>query len=128
MYNIINTSNAPQPIGPYSQGIQVNNFVILSGQIPINLDSQIVSNEISQQTIQVLNNIKNILQKSQLKIKNIIKVNMFVTDLHDIHIINSIYEKFFIENKANLPARTCVEVKSLPKNSKIEIDVMAITN
>ena len=98
MHIIINTKNAPQPIGPYVQGIKKNNIVIISGQIPINLNSKIISDDIIKQTKQVLNNIKIIIEKSGLKINNIVKTTIFVTNLNEIKKINLIYKEFFKKN------------------------------
>ncbi|AHG60017.1 Rid family detoxifying hydrolase [Buchnera aphidicola] len=125
MKDIINTKNAPQPIGPYSQAIQVNNILILSGQIPIDVVSNYIPQNISEQTYLVLVNIKAILTQAKFQIKDIIKTTIFTTDLKKIDIINEIYTKFFIDNKSEFPARSCVEVKSLPKNVKIEIEAIA---
>ncbi|QCI27240.1 Rid family detoxifying hydrolase [Buchnera aphidicola] len=126
MHIIINTKNAPQPIGPYVQGIKKNNIVIISGQIPINLNSKIISDDIIKQTKQVLNNIKIIIEKSGLKINNIVKTTIFVTNLNEIKKINLIYKEFFKKNNSEFPSRTCVEVNKLPKNAKIEIEAIAI--
>ncbi|CAL4321873.1 Rid family detoxifying hydrolase [Buchnera aphidicola] len=128
MSYIINTKKSPQPIGPYVQGIKINNLLMVSGQIPINNNGKIISEDIEQQTLQVLKNIKNIIEKADLHVHNIIKMTIFVTNLNDIKKINQIYQKFFIKNDSNFPSRTCVEVNKLPKNSKIEIDAIAIQN
>lgn len=126
MHIIINTKHAPQPIGPYVQGIKKNNIVIISGQIPINLNSKIISDDIIEQTKQVLNNIKIIIEKSGLQIKNIVKTTIFITNLNEIKKINLIYKEFFKKNNSEFPSRTCVEVSKLPKNAKIEIEAIAI--
>ncbi|ALD15311.1 RutC family protein [Buchnera aphidicola (Aphis glycines)] len=123
--NIINTKNAPQPIGPYSQAIQFENFLIISGQIPIDVKSGFIPESIDEQTYIVLKNIKYILKKSKYQVKNIVKITIFTIDLNKIQIINEIYENFFLKNKSSFPARSCVEVKALPKNVKIEIEAMA---
>ncbi|WP_343182710.1 Rid family detoxifying hydrolase [Buchnera aphidicola] len=126
MKKIINTKKSPLPIGPYQQGILIENTLFISGQIAINENNQIISDDIGIQTRKILENIKNIVQTSNLKINDIVKINIFTTCLDKINIINSIYEKFFISNQSIFPARTCIEVRKLPKNAKIEIDVIAI--
>ncbi|CAL4321867.1 Rid family detoxifying hydrolase [Buchnera aphidicola] len=128
MYNIINTKQSPQPIGPYVQGVQINNFVFISGQIPININSEIISNDISKQTEKSLQNIKNIIEKVGLKVNNIVKTTIFLINLKEIDKVNCVYKNFFIQNNARYPARTCVEVSKLPKNAKIEIEAIAIKN
>ncbi|QNS02044.1 MAG: hypothetical protein ICW73_01100 [Buchnera aphidicola (Pentalonia nigronervosa)] len=125
MNHIIHTKNAPKPIGPYSQAIQINNIIMLSGQIPIDIISGKIPDKIEDQTYIVLKNIKNILKSVNLEIKNIIKMTIFTTDLKKINAINKIYENFFIKNMSHFPARSCIEVQALPKNSKIEIDAIA---
>ncbi|MCU4136861.1 hypothetical protein D9V77_01850 [Buchnera aphidicola (Sitobion avenae)] len=122
---IINTKNAPKPIGPYSQAIKIDDFIILSGQIPIDVTSNHIPDNISEQTYLVLNNIKSILTDAGFKVKNIVKTTVFTTNLEKINIINEIYKKFFIDNKSNFPARSCIEVQALPKNVKIEIEAIA---
>lgn len=123
--NIINTKNSPQPIGPYSQAIQFDGFLITSGQIPINVKSNTIPEGIEEQTYIVLNNIKYILEESKYKVNNIIKITIFTIDLKKIEVINTIYKNFFLENKASFPARSCIEVKALPKNVMIEIEAFA---
>lgn len=123
--NYINTKNAPKPIGPYTQAIKINNMLFLSGQIPIEVSSNHIPENIAEQTYIVLTNIKSILIESQFQVKDIIKTTIFTTDLKKINIINEIYKKFFIDNQSRFPARSCVEVQKLPKNVKIEIEVIA---
>ncbi|AAM67912.1 Rid family detoxifying hydrolase [Buchnera aphidicola] len=122
---IVNTENAPKPIGPYSQAIKNENFLIISGQIPIDVKSGKIPNNISEQTYIVLKNIKSIIIASKYTIQDIIKITVFTTNLEKIHIINEIYEKFFIDNKSSFPTRSCIEVQKLPKNVKIEMEAMA---
>ncbi|QFQ32541.1 hypothetical protein FQV33_00815 [Buchnera aphidicola (Aphis fabae)] len=123
--NIINTKNAPQPIGPYSQAIQFNNFLITSGQIPIDTNSGMIPESIDEQTYMVLKNIKYILKESKYQVNDIIKITIFTIDLKKIQIINEIYKNFFLKNKSNFPTRSCVEVQALPKNVKIEMEAIA---
>ncbi|AEO08717.1 putative L-PSP (mRNA) endoribonuclease [Buchnera aphidicola str. Ak (Acyrthosiphon kondoi)] len=125
MNYIINTKEAPKPIGPYSQAIEINNFIILSGQIPIDVMSNHIPENIAEQTYLVLKNIKSILIHAKFQVSNIIKTTIFTTNLKKINIINEIYTKFFIDNKSEFPTRSCVEVQALPKNVKIEIEAIA---
>lgn len=123
--NIINTKNAPQPIGPYSQAIQFDNFLITSGQIPIDIKSETIPESINEQTYIVLKNIKYILDKSNYEVNDIVKITIFTVDLKKIQIINEVYKNFFLKNKSSLPARSCVEVQALPKNVQIEMEALA---
>ena len=125
MNYIINAKNAPKPIGPYSQAVKINNIMIVSGQIPIDVKSNHMPENIAEQTYIVLMNIKFILIDSGFQVPDIIKTSIFTTDLKKINIINEIYMKFFVDNKSEFPARSCIEVQALPKNSKIEIEAMA---
>ncbi|AEO08158.1 Rid family detoxifying hydrolase [Buchnera aphidicola] len=125
MNKIIKTQTAPKPIGPYSQAIQINNMIILSGQIPIDIISHHIPDNIAEQTYLVLKNIKSILIHAKFEIKDIVKITIFTTTLKKINIINEIYKKFFLDHTSNFPARSCVEVQALPKNVKIEIEAMA---
>lgn len=122
MITIINTNKLPKPIGPYSQAIQIKNFIFLSGQIPI--DNKI-NEDISIQTQSVLENINSILEYKNMNISNIVKTTVFITNLNDIAIINNVYKTFFQKYTTILPARSCIEVSKLPKNSKIEIEAIA---
>lgn len=125
MNKIIKTQTAPKPIGPYSQAIQINNMIILSGQIPIDIISNHIPDNIAEQTYLVLKNIKSILMHAKFEIKDIVKITIFTTTLKKINIINEIYKKFFLDHTSSFPARSCVEVQALPKNVKIEIEAMA---
>ncbi|QIE02073.1 Rid family detoxifying hydrolase [Buchnera aphidicola] len=125
MTYIINTTTAPKPIGPYSQAIQVNNMIILSGQIPIDMMSNHIPDNIAEQTYLVLKNIESILINAKFHVKDIVKTTIFTTTLKKINIINEIYKKFFLNHTKIFPARSCIEVQALPKNVKIEIEAIA---
>lgn len=121
---IINTLNAPQAIGPYSQAILKDNFLFASGQIPIDPKTQqIISNDIVKQTQQVLNNMLAIVKEANLNITDIVKTTIFLTDLNNFGAVNKTYEDFF---KTHKPARSTVEVSRLPKDVLIEIEFIAI--
>ncbi|CAL4321968.1 Rid family detoxifying hydrolase [Buchnera aphidicola] len=123
----IYTKKAPKVLGPYSQGIKINNFLIISGQIPIDPITEKIPKKISDQTLLVLKNIKSIILKAKFHIKNIIKTTIFTTKLNQIHKINKMYEFFFKKNKISIfPARSCVEVSKLPLNVKIEIESISL--
>lgn len=118
----IETNKAPKAIGPYSQAIVINDLVYTSGQIAINPETnEMVENDIVKQTYQVINNIKNILVEAGTNLDNVIKTTVFVKDICDFPKINEIYANFFKE----CPARSLVEVSSLPKNALIEIEAIA---
>lgn len=126
MIKEINTKKAPKAIGPYSQGIDLGNIVILSGQIPVDPKTGLINNDISEQVNQSLNNIRAILEKVNLKVTDIVKTTLFITNINDFKIINATYEFFFKKYHSTLfPARSCVEVSRLPQNVKVEIEAIA---
>ena len=119
----IKTNNAPKAIGPYSQAIQIGDFIFTSGQIPIDPKTgEIVSAEIEVQTKQVLENIKAVLTEAGAFMENVVKTTVFVKDLKDFVVVNEVYGEYFSEP---YPARSCVEVSKLPKDVLIEIEVIA---
>lgn len=118
----INTKNAPQAIGPYVQAKIVGNIIFTSGQIPLTKDGVLVSNNFEKECIQVLDNIKAILESSGSSMSNIIKLTVYLTDLSKFDVLNKIFEKYF--NKSSLPARSTIEVSSLPKNVRVEIEAI----
>ena len=118
----IETKKAPQAIGPYSQAIEINNIVYTSGQIAIQPETgTIVSNDIKAQTIQVCENLKEILKAAGSHLDNVIKTTVFIKNMSDFQTVNEIYGTYF----KNKPARSCVEVSNLPKNALIEIEAIA---
>jgi|TARA_B110000196_G_scaffold42646_1_gene32957 2-iminobutanoate/2-iminopropanoate deaminase len=120
---IIQTELAPAAIGPYSQAIRIGDFLYTSGQIALDPKSgKFLSGEIKEETEQTLKNISAILQADGLKLENVIKTTVYLSDLNDFVKMNQIYEKYFSKNK---PARACVQVAALPKGAKIEIDAIA---
>lgn len=121
----IYTKNAPEAIGPYSQAIEVNGMVYLSGQIPINPQTNsIEKNDILGQTKQVIQNICEILNAADSSILNVVKTTCYLKNMSDFAVFNEEYEKHF----AGKPARVCVEVSELPKGSLVEIDAVALKN
>lgn len=121
---IILTKNAPEPIGPYNQGIIINNLIFTSGQIGIDPKTQkLVEGGIKEETTQVLRNLREVLIAAGSDLEKVIKVNVYLTDLKDFSEMNSAYQEFFTKN---YPARTTVQVAALPKGARIEIDVIAV--
>lgn len=121
----IQTDNAPQAIGPYSQAVITNGMLYTSGQIALTPDGTLVDNEIKTQTRQVFANLKAVLEEANTTADNVVKVNIYLNDMDDFGVVNVIYAEFFGEHK---PARSTVAVQTLPKNVLIEIDLIAIAN
>jgi len=121
---VIHTDKAPQAIGPYSQAIQAGNFLFLSGQIPLDPKTgELVEGDIRQQTKQVLENIKGVLESQKLGMENVVKVTIFLKDIGNFNQVNEVYATYF---PSSPPARSTVEVSKLPRNTEIEIEVVAI--
>lgn len=120
---IVYTSQAPKPIGPYSQAIRRGGWLICSGQIPLDPNtSQVVGQNITEQTQQVLKNIKAVLEAEQMAFKDVVKTLIFLKDLKQFSEFNEIYATCFDKDK---PARSCVEVSALPKDVLVEVEVWA---
>jgi 2-iminobutanoate/2-iminopropanoate deaminase len=123
MKKIIKTANAPEPIGPYSQAIQMGNFVFCSGQIPLDpKTNQVLTGDIKDQTELVIKNIDGVLKEAGLDFKNVVKTTIFLTSMKDFPLVNEVYGKYFSEFP---PARSTVEVSGLPKGVNVEIEVLA---
>lgn len=123
MKKIIYTSNAPEPIGPYSQGIIANGFLFASGQIAINPESNELNNAtLEEETHQVMRNIKALLVESEYEFEHIIKTTIFLSDMSLFAEVNEIYGSYF---KGEFPARETVAVKGLPKGVNVEISITA---
>lgn len=124
MKKIINTVNAPAALGPYSQAIEANGVLYVSGQIPfVPATMTLVSDCVEEQTKQSLENIGAILKEAGYEFKDVVKATVFIKDMNDFGKINGIYEKYLGDVK---PARACVEVARLPKDVKVEIEVIAV--
>ncbi len=124
MKKIINTSNAPLPVGPYNQAVLVDNTLYISGQIAIDVNSkEIIDGTIEEETETIMQNIKAILYEANLNFEDVIKSTIFTIDLKSFDKINKTYGKFF--NKDTAPARETVEVSALPLGAKVEISVIA---
>lgn len=123
MKNIINTDLAPKAIGPYSQAVMVDGFLYTSGQLGIVPETgEFVEGGIEAQTERALENLKAILKAADMDFNNVVKTTVFVTNIGDFAKINEIYGRYF---KDYPPARSFVEVKSLPKGALIEIEMIA---
>lgn len=121
--NIIQTDAAPKAIGPYSQAVEVNGFVFVSGQIPLDPETgQLVDGDIKNQTRRVFENIKAILAAAGCDLGNVVKVTVFTDDISNFSAINEVYSEYF---NAHKPARSFVEVSALPRNAHVEIEVIA---
>ncbi len=120
---IINTGNAPDPIGPYSQAVKVSGLLFISGQVALKPGaSDITASSIAEETEQVMNNLRVILNEAGLDFNNIIKATIFLTDMSLFTAVNEVYGKFF---ESAFPARETVAVKGLPKNANVEISMIA---
>jgi len=120
---MINTNNAPKAIGPYSQAIRTGDLLYISGQIPVNpATGEVVENCFKKQTEQSMKNILAILNEAGLNFTNVVKTNLFITDMGKFSEVNEVYSTFFTDY---FPARACVQVSALPKNVLVEIEAVA---
>lgn len=120
----ISTTGAPGAIGPYSQGIEANGFVYLSGQLPIDpATGNFPEGGVKEQTRQSLTNMKAILEAAGTDMAHVVKTNVFLADMGDFAAMNEVYSEFFA---APYPARSAVAVKTLPKNALVEIECVAV--
>lgn len=121
---IVSTENAPGAIGPYSQAVKTGNMVFCSGQIPIDPETGVfVSNEIGDQTEQVLKNLGAVLEAAGSSLNSVVKTTVFLLDMNDFAAMNEVYAKYFSENK---PARATVQAARLPRDARVEIDCIAV--
>jgi len=124
MKKIINTKNAPAPIGPYNQGVLSGNTLYTSGQIAINPKTgELEIDEIKSETKLVMENLRAVLLEANMDFENIVKCSIFIADMNNFSQINEVYGTFFT---ANFPARETVEVACLPKNVNVEISAIAV--
>lgn len=121
---VITTKNAPAPIGPYNQAILVNNTLYISGQVCIDPSTGNLKNkDVQEETHQVMQNLKAILQESGMNFNNVVKTTIFITDMNRFSEINEIYGKYF---DGDFPARETVQVSALPKFVNVEISMIAV--
>lgn len=124
MKRVIHTEKAPAALGPYSQGIEVNGTLYVSGQIPFVPETMtLVSDDVKAQTRQSLKNIKAIVEAAGYTMKDVVKTEVFIKNMYDFVAINEVYAEYLGDVK---PARACVEVARLPKDVKVEIEVIAV--
>ncbi|MEE0714795.1 MAG: RidA family protein [Blautia sp.] len=122
MLKTIYTPKAPAAIGPYSQAVVCGDMLFTSGQIPVNPETgEIAGETISEQAEQVMKNIGAVLEEAGTKFENAVKTTCFLADMGDFQVFNEVYAKYFV----NKPARSCVAVKTLPKNVLCEVEVIA---
>ncbi|MEK5440176.1 Rid family detoxifying hydrolase [Fredinandcohnia sp. FSL W7-1320] len=119
----VQTNQAPAAIGPYSQGIIVNNMFFSSGQIPLTPTGELVSGGIKEQTVQVFKNLQAVLAEAGASLETVVKATVFIKNMDDFAELNEIYGEFFAGHK---PARSTVEVARLPKDVLVEIEVIAL--
>ena len=125
MKEIVATSRAPQAIGPYSQAVRAGNLVFASGQIPIDpATKEFVAGGVAEQTEQVLKNLKAVFEAAGIRLDQIVKTTVFLADMNDFTAMNEVYGKYFAENP---PARATVQAARLPRDAKVEIEAIAVT-
>ena len=123
MRQAVSTRSAPQAIGPYSQGVRAGSLLFVSGQVPIDpATGNIIEGDITAQTQRVFQNIGEILKAGGASFDHVVRATVFLTDMNDFAAMNAIYATFFA---APAPARATVQVSRLPKDARVEIDVIA---
>lgn len=123
MNTVINTTNAPAPIGPYNQAVLANGFLFMSGQIALNpVNGEIVRSSITEETHQVMRNIKAVLLEASYGFEDVVKTTIFLSDMDLFAEVNEVYGSYF---ERNFPARETVAVKGLPKGVNVEISMTA---
>ena len=124
MKRIINTSNAPKPIGPYNQAVISGDLIFISGQVAFDPNTdELVLDDIQKETKQVMENLKSILEEANLSFDNVVKTTIFLSDMNDFQQVNEVYGSYFSNDQA--PARETVEVSRLPKDVNVEISMIA---
>lgn len=125
MKKIINTVNAPQPIGPYSQAVLVDNTLYTSGQIALDaVSGELILDDINKETKKVMENMAEVLKAGGMSFSDVVKTSIFLSDMGNFNAVNSVYAQYFDENSA--PARETVEVAELPKQVNVEISMIAV--
>ncbi|MDN3019992.1 RidA family protein [Paenibacillus sp. BSR1-1] len=120
---VVQTNHAPAAIGPYSQGIIVNNLFYSSGQIPLTAEGTLVTGDIKEQTHQVFRNLQAVLEEAGASFETVVKATVFIKNMDEFAAVNEVYGEYFSTHK---PARSCVEVARLPKDVSVEIEVVAL--
>jgi 2-iminobutanoate/2-iminopropanoate deaminase len=120
---VVQTNEAPAAIGPYSQGIVVNNMFYSSGQIPLTAEGDLLQGDVKEQTHQVFRNLKAVLKEAGATLETVVKATVFIKNMDEFAAVNEVYGEYFSVHK---PARSCVEVARLPKDVLVEIEVIAL--
>ena len=121
---IINTKNAPAPIGPYNQAIKIDNMLFISGQVAINpKNNELIQSSISDETDQVMKNLSAILKEADMDFRNVVKTTIFLSNMSYFNEVNNIYGSYLKNGQE--PARETVAVKTLPKEVNVEISIIA---
>jgi len=120
---VVQTKQAPAAIGPYSQGIVVNNLFYSSGQIPLTAEGVMVTGDVKEQTHQVFKNLQAVLAEAGASLETVVKATVFIKNMDEFADVNEVYGEYFSTHK---PARSCVEVARLPKDALVEIEVIAL--
>lgn len=124
MIKVINTDKSPAAIGPYSQGIKVDNLIFVSGQLPVDPKTgEVVEGTVKDRTARVIENLKSILEEAGATLDNVVKTTIFIKNMDDFGQINEVYASYFTGTK---PARACVEVARLPKDVDVEMEAIAV--
>jgi len=122
---VILTSKAPAPVGPYSQAIRAGNLIFVSGQLPIDPATGIMADGIAEQTRAALQNVQAVLEAAGASLADVVKTTVFMQDLAEFPAMNQVFATFFTEQP---PARATVEVARLPKDARVEIDAIAVSS
>jgi 2-iminobutanoate/2-iminopropanoate deaminase len=127
MIKAVNTTNAPAPIGPYSQAIKTNNMLFISGQIALNPENGNLETDVrSEETHRVMKNLEAILKAAGMSFGNVVKSSIFLSDMNDFATVNEVYAQYV--SKETPPARETVQVSVLPKNVNVEISMIAVAD
>ena len=125
MKKIINTHNSPQPIGTYNQAILKNNTLFISGQIALDPKTmKLINDSIKEETIQVMENLKNILSEAKMNFSDVVKTSIFLSNMDNFNDVNNVYGSYL--NSGEEPARETIAVKTLPMNVNVEISMIAM--
>ncbi len=120
----VNTRNAPEAIGPYSQAVKAGSMLFVSGQIPLDpATGELVTGDAGKQAMQCMKNVVSILEEAGLSVDNLVRVGIYLTSMDDFGPVNDVYASFF---NGKYPARACVEVSGLPKGANVEIEAVAL--
>lgn len=124
MKTIVNTETAPAPIGPYNQAVKCGNLLYTSGQIALDPQTgELIDGSIEEETRQVLNNLKNVVEAAGSSMDRVIKTMVFLRDMSEFPVMNAVYAEYF--GTDNAPARSTVQAAALPKNVRVEIELIA---